>query len=144
MALIVLLAIYFLPWIIAAANQRPNAKAIFLTNLLLGWTLIGWIAVMVWAFKARTPVSQVKSNATSKETEGDRTTSVSVMRPHPAMSFRPSTPKECEGFQMLGSGICCATCEWTGDECPFGRNGTAHPSNFPTLTRGDARLSAAE
>jgi hypothetical protein len=46
---------YFLPTVIAAARGHQNGGLIFLTNLLLGWTLLGWIAALVWA---ATSVSQ--------------------------------------------------------------------------------------
>jgi len=44
---IVLLAVYFLPTIIGY-NKR-NAVAIFMLNLFLGWTFIGWVIALVWA-----------------------------------------------------------------------------------------------
>ncbi len=40
---------YFLPWAVAATRQKSNTLAIGLLNLLVGWTLIGWIAAMVMA-----------------------------------------------------------------------------------------------
>ena len=40
---------YFLAWAIAATRQKSNTLAIGLLNLLVGWTLIGWIAAMVMA-----------------------------------------------------------------------------------------------
>jgi hypothetical protein len=43
---------YFLPTIIG--HNRHNAGAIFLLNLLLGWTVIGWVVAMVWACSAET------------------------------------------------------------------------------------------
>jgi hypothetical protein len=45
------IVIYFLPAIVAAKFR--NAGAIFVLNLLLGWTLIGWIVALVWAVKVR-------------------------------------------------------------------------------------------
>lgn len=45
------LALYFLPTIIAVAGKRRNTLAIFLLNLLLGWTFIGWVIALVWAVK---------------------------------------------------------------------------------------------
>lgn len=126
MALIVLLIVYFLPSIIASANDRRNSKAIFLTNLLLGWTLVGWIAAMAWAFNGDPRCSRTDVLPDS-EAENDRADGAIAMETHPAMSFRPSTREECEGFQTLGFGICCATCEWSGDECPFGRAKAARP-----------------
>jgi Superinfection immunity protein len=46
--LLVILGVYFLPTIVAA--RHPNSSAIFVLNLLLGWTFIGWVIALVWAF----------------------------------------------------------------------------------------------
>lgn len=45
--IILILAIYFLPSIIGF-NHR-NVNSIFVLNLLLGWTLLGWIVAIIWA-----------------------------------------------------------------------------------------------
>ena len=47
--LILLIAIYFAPAIIAGCNGKRNWFAIFVLNLLVGWTFIGWIVALVWA-----------------------------------------------------------------------------------------------
>jgi T4 superinfection immunity protein len=47
----VLTGFYMLPWAIAATRARPNEMQIALINALLGWTLIGWIASLVMAFR---------------------------------------------------------------------------------------------
>jgi hypothetical protein len=39
--------VYFLPAIVG--RRKRNAGAIFVLNLLLGWTIIGWIVALVWA-----------------------------------------------------------------------------------------------
>ncbi len=44
------LVIYFLPSIIAAFRRHPNTVAIFLIDLLLGWSFIGWVGALIWAF----------------------------------------------------------------------------------------------
>lgn len=44
-----LLGIYFLPTYIAYRKQKKNAMAIMVTNVLVGWTGIGWLAVLIWA-----------------------------------------------------------------------------------------------
>ena len=38
---------YFLPAIVG--RKKANSNAIFLLNLLLGWSVIGWIIALVWA-----------------------------------------------------------------------------------------------
>ncbi len=46
---------YFLPSIIALARSKRDTFSIFLLNLLLGWTFIGWIVALVWAVKSDVP-----------------------------------------------------------------------------------------
>lgn len=43
----------FLPTLIALLRGHHNAFAIFLTNLLLGWTVIGWLIALIWSTTAR-------------------------------------------------------------------------------------------
>lgn len=45
----VVTGLYMLPWAIAATRQRPNTVTIAWINLLLGWTVIGWIIALVMA-----------------------------------------------------------------------------------------------
>lgn len=40
---------YFLPTIVAQARSHHNTLAIFILNLLTGWTVLGWIIAIVWA-----------------------------------------------------------------------------------------------
>ena len=47
--LAILLLIYFLPALVAHSEKHHNATAIFVLNLLLGWTFIGWVIALVWA-----------------------------------------------------------------------------------------------
>lgn len=44
-----LLIIYFVPSIIGFSRGHTNSAAIFILNLLFGWTFVGWIAVFVWS-----------------------------------------------------------------------------------------------
>src|SRR5580698_1838338 len=60
MSWVLLLAIvgfYFLPTIVA--GRHPNSSAIFVLNLLLGWTFVGWVIALVWAC---TKPSQLSGN----------------------------------------------------------------------------------
>ncbi len=50
--LIVIVAAYFLPTIIAAIRNHHQVNPIFMLNLLLGWTVLGWIAALIWAVSA--------------------------------------------------------------------------------------------
>ena len=42
-----ILAIYFIPTIVAWG--KPQVRSVFLLNLFLGWSLIGWIIALLWA-----------------------------------------------------------------------------------------------
>jgi hypothetical protein len=42
--------LYMLPWIVALMRHKRNSAAIFMCNLFLGWTMIGWVVSLVWAF----------------------------------------------------------------------------------------------
>lgn len=41
--------IYFAPALVAFNRKHNNRAAILMLNLLLGWTMIGWIVAIVWA-----------------------------------------------------------------------------------------------
>lgn len=47
--LTILTAGYMLPWAIAATRGKSNSGAIGWINLLVGWTLVGWIIALVMA-----------------------------------------------------------------------------------------------
>ena len=51
------LCLLFLPTVVAAVRHHPNAPTIFLVNLLLGWTFVGWLVALIWA--STRPVQQV-------------------------------------------------------------------------------------
>ena len=42
--------LYFLPFVVAVNRGHKNATAIFVLNLFLGWTMIGWVVALVWSF----------------------------------------------------------------------------------------------
>lgn len=55
--LAVCVILYFIPLMIAVFRSHPNAVAISLLNLLLGWTLLGWIGALIWSVLAKKPSS---------------------------------------------------------------------------------------
>ncbi|GAF73425.1 unnamed protein product [marine sediment metagenome] len=50
--------VYFLPGFVAVMRDKRNKNAILLVNLLLGWTVIGWIIALVWAVTVDSPTAQ--------------------------------------------------------------------------------------
>ena len=43
------LAIYFVPSVIASMRHAKHSDGIVALNFFLGWTVLGWIAAMIWA-----------------------------------------------------------------------------------------------
>lgn len=48
-AAVVGLVLYFAPLLIALVDRRRNRLGIGALNLLLGWTVIGWVVAFLWA-----------------------------------------------------------------------------------------------
>ena len=47
--IVLIVTFYFMPTLIAFLRQHKNKLAIFLLNLLLGWSVLGWVASLVWS-----------------------------------------------------------------------------------------------
>lgn len=48
----VLTAGYMLPWAIAATRGKRNAWRVFWVNLLLGWTIVGFVIALVMSLNS--------------------------------------------------------------------------------------------
>ena len=51
--LLLIALIYMLPTLIAFGREHPRRADIAVINILLGWTLIVWVVVFLWASLAR-------------------------------------------------------------------------------------------
>jgi hypothetical protein len=87
---ILLFVVYFFPSFIGWRRRHHNAGAIFVLNLLLGWTVLGWAAALVWA---------------STRTEAP------ILCPAPATSPGGDGPRTCKRCQGRGS--------YLDTSCPF-------------------------
>ncbi|MBV9511062.1 MAG: superinfection immunity protein [Caulobacteraceae bacterium] len=47
--LLVMAAMYFMPTIIAFLRKHRQTAAIAAVNVLLGWTVVGWIVSFIWS-----------------------------------------------------------------------------------------------
>jgi hypothetical protein len=52
--IVIYLAIYFLPSLIANGRDHSNLAPIIIVNLFLGWTFLGWLWALVWSFTDNT------------------------------------------------------------------------------------------
>jgi hypothetical protein len=64
MLAIAAVSLYFLPSIIATGRHAPHWLTVFLLNLLLGWSFIGWVVAMVMACRQhhRFPAHRVQKH----------------------------------------------------------------------------------
>lgn len=47
------IALYMLPTLFALARSHRNTAPILIVNLCFGWTILGWIVCLAWAFSAQ-------------------------------------------------------------------------------------------
>jgi len=127
-AVLVLLGLYLLPTVIAVIRKMPNAGSIIVINLLLGWTVIGWIVALAMALGSPQRGGSVTVNNVISNYAGGAA-------PPADRSIDPGTPT--------------ATGRWSTD--PFGRfkhryfdgvQWTAHVSNGPSEQRTDEPVHA--
>jgi uncharacterized protein (DUF983 family) len=52
-AMVLGVALYFLPTFVAWSHKHRNVQALATLNLFLGWTVIGWVVSLVWAMYKR-------------------------------------------------------------------------------------------
>ena len=45
--------LYFVPTIVAVMRHVPNTGSVFVINLLLGWSFIGWVVALAMAVRSR-------------------------------------------------------------------------------------------
>lgn len=50
--LALVVAVYFLPTIIASSRKHHNAGSVFIINLFLGWTFLGWVIAVAMSVSA--------------------------------------------------------------------------------------------
>jgi hypothetical protein len=51
----IIFILYLLPTILAFSKNHHNRVAIGAVNLLLGWTVLGWIVAFIWSLTAPPP-----------------------------------------------------------------------------------------
>ncbi|WP_223271259.1 superinfection immunity protein [Buttiauxella sp. B2] len=56
--LIFMLAAYLYPAINASNRGHKDSKAIWVLNVFLGWTALGWIIALIWSFTGKNKVKE--------------------------------------------------------------------------------------
>lgn len=55
MILLGMVAAYFAPALVAFSRGVPSKWSVFVVNLFLGWTLIGWVVALAMAARSKPP-----------------------------------------------------------------------------------------
>lgn len=53
-AFLLMLALFFLPVVLAFVRGHRNALAITAVTILLGWSVVGWIWALIWSLTDNT------------------------------------------------------------------------------------------
>lgn len=64
---VVPLVLYFVPSVVAAARKAKATAPVVVINVLLGWTVLGWVVALAMAFGEKKP-SSVSWALTSMQT----------------------------------------------------------------------------
>ena len=61
--LVIFLALYFLPTIIASQRHRVSVGAIAAVNIFFGWTVLGWVICLAWALSGNSNTAETSTPA---------------------------------------------------------------------------------
>ena len=84
-----ILALYFLPTIVAALRHHHNTAMIAILNFFLGWTFIGWVIFLAMSFGNPSPQQTIINNVYSGPAAPVATPASAVPAPTP-ISTTPS------------------------------------------------------
>jgi hypothetical protein len=123
-----LIALYFLPSIIAFARRMKNCWSVFFLNLFLGWTMIGWIASLCWSVAGTAEVKGVATPAIMYERPPDGV--VPVRLDTSAIAREVIAAAKARGYEVrqiapanisFAKGIMTVSCTSEGDLLLFKR-----------------------
>lgn len=53
--IVVIVLVYFVPTVVAFTRGVSNSGSVFVLNLFLGWTLVGWVVALAMAARSTEP-----------------------------------------------------------------------------------------
>ena len=84
--------LYLLPTLIAAARDKTHGAAgVFLLNIFLGWTLIGWLVAFMWACSGDAPPRTASKTFPRQDAVTGYSSALSETR-RPGRAVRQRTP----------------------------------------------------
>ena len=70
MTAVIVFGLYFLPAVLATLNRHKSVVLIWLLNGFLGWSIIGWIAALIWTLNPPNNVAQPFDSGTVSTATG--------------------------------------------------------------------------
>jgi hypothetical protein len=106
--------IYFIPSFIAIEREHTNTTAIVVVNVLVGWTLIGWVGSLVWAL-VRDRSAELLATQERERVEAAQQSRAQVQSPRDPWEQSapaPAATKACPfcAEQILLAAIKCKHC----------------------------------
>lgn len=96
---------YMLPWAIAATRNKSNTAVIALINLLLGWSLVGWVVALVMSLNSEPqPVVYVNTAILPPPQPYGQPGYAPYGHPASAPALQPPTQEPGYGYQQPPTG----------------------------------------
>ena len=113
---LLLFFIYFLPAIVAFDRKHNNTVPIVLVNIFTGWTGIGWLVALIWAFSDNTKLLQTK---------------VAIEQAEKIATATRDTPEPANNNKLVNCEMCGRRISLQAKSCP----GCGHPMVADTSPR---------
>ncbi len=91
-----LLIVYFAPTIVAVLSGHHKASAVAVVNLLLAWTLIGWVVAMAWSVTNPPTRPKRPPNPATTPATRDRLEEIDILRREGAITDAEHKAKRAE------------------------------------------------
>lgn len=72
LAIAILVYLYLLPGQVSWWRKHPSKWAIIVTNVVFGWTLIGWVVALIWALGKKQTVVVVPSTGGAEKSAAEK------------------------------------------------------------------------
>ncbi len=95
--------LYLLPAINAKSRKHPSTGAIFLLNIFLGWTVIGWLVALIWSATATSTHVTATANSIGTTTGEDKYQKLERLGGLKEKGLITAAEYESEKSKILGS-----------------------------------------